>query len=232
MPKLYTLPSLLAPDGEGHIPSVVIDRIKILRVFIVERTRTARRFIKSIIPDYPIDEATFYELDKHDDLVTQSLVNQALESGADIGLISEAGTPCIADPGAMIVQRARKAGYTISPLSGPSSISLALMASGMNGQTFTFHGSLPIKEPALGHKLKQISTFALTGATQIFIETPYRNDKVLKAISQHVDSSLSLSISIDLTSVNDERHILCKVPAAKDHSIGKSPAIYCIGKLQ
>jgi len=229
--SLYILPSLLAPEGSDHIPRIVKDRIDVLRVFIVERTRTARRFIRAVLPDFPIDEASFYELDKHDDLATQAMVNELLDGSCDIGLISEAGTPCIADPGAMIVHLARRAGYKIQPLSGPSSITLALMASGMNGQEFAFHGYLPIKEPALGHKLIQISSLAMTGATQIFIETPYRNDKLLKQISKHIDPSLMISISADLTSVN-EKHIITKAGKAVDLSLGKSPAIYCIGKLQ
>ncbi len=231
MPALYILPSLLSPEGIDHIPETVRARISELRIFIVERTRTARRFIRAVLPEYPIDDAAFYELDKHDMLSTQAMIHSILEENKDIGLISEAGTPCIADPGAMIVHMAQRAGYRIKPLTGPSSIILALMASGMNGQEFSFHGYLPIKEPALGHKLAQISTLALTGSTQIFIETPYRNDKLLQQISKTIDPNLTLSISIDLTSVNEE-HIISKPQKAHQISIGKRPAIYCIGKPQ
>jgi len=231
VPALYILPSLLSSEGIDHIPETVKARISELRVFIVERTRTARRFIRAVLPEYPIDEASFYELDKHDILSSQAMIHGILEEKRDIGLISEAGTPCIADPGAMIVHMSQRAGYKICPLTGPSSIILALMASGMNGQEFSFHGYLPIKEPALSHKLAQISTLALTGSTQIFIETPYRNDKLLQQISKTIDHNLTLSISIDLTSVNEE-HIITKPQKAGQISIGKRPAIYCIGKPQ
>ncbi len=231
MPSLYILPSLLSHEGVDHIPDAVRLRIAELRVFIVERTRTARRFIRAILPDYPIDDATFYELDKHDMLASQAMIHKVIDNKTDVGLISEAGTPCIADPGAMVVHIARKADYNIRPLAGPSSILLALMASGMNGQEFSFHGYLPIKEPALSHKLSQMSVLALTGATQIFMETPYRNDKLLQQISKTIDPKLTLSISIDLTSVNEE-HIITKPQQAHQLSIGKRPAIYCIGKLQ
>ncbi len=231
MAGLYILPSLLSPEGIDHIPGVVRSRIEKLRIFVVERTRTARRFIRAILPDYPIDEASFFELDKHDMLVSQAMIYKLLEQRTDIGLISEAGTPCIADPGAMIVHMARKSNYKIYPLSGPSSIMLALMASSMNGQEFAFHGYLPIKEPALSHKLSQISSLALSGATQIFIETPYRNDKMIEKLGATIDANLTISISIDLTSVNEE-HIITKPSKVKQISIGKRPAIYCIGKLQ
>ena len=231
MPNLYIIPSLLAEDGAAHVPVIVKDKVKSLDTFIVERTRTARRYIRTLIPDFDIDGSKFYELDKHDGLAAQAMINDVLKSTHDVGLISEAGTPCIADPGAMVVHLARRASYVICPLSGPSSITLALMASGMNGQEFTFNGYLPIKEPGLGHKLSQISSRALEGITQLFIETPYRNDKLLQQIKKHVDPSLFVSISIDLTSVNETHHII-KAANTDKLTIGKRPAIYCIGRLQ
>ena len=176
MADLYLLPSFLAPDSNEHIPPVVINAINSTSVFIVERARTARRFIRAIIKDYNLDKAQFIELDKHDPALSKTLIKEALAQNVTIGLMSEAGTPCIADPGAMVVNMAREVGYTIKPLTGPSSIILGLMASGMNGQHFTFHGYLPIKDGALSAKLRDINRDANKDVTQIFIETPYRND--------------------------------------------------------
>ncbi len=232
MANLYLLPSFLAPDGKTHIPSVARDRTKDLRIFVVERIRSARRYIKAIHPDFPINDALFIELDKHNLASSLRAVKSALEENQDIGLMSEAGTPCIADPGAQVVNMARSAGYIIKPLTGPSSIILGLMASGMNGQKFTFHGYLPIKEAELNSKLRELSVKILKDkSTQIFIETPYRNNKILERIIKTVDNRIYLSVSTNLTS--SEENITTK-PISK-WSVGalaKIPAIFCLGQLE
>lgn len=231
MADLYLLPSFLAPESNEHIPPVVINAINSTSIFIVERARTARRFIRSIIKDYNLDKAQFIELDKHDPALSKTLIKEALTQNVTIGLMSEAGTPCIADPGAMVVNMARESGYAIKPLTGPSSIILGLMASGMNGQHFTFHGYLPIKDGPLSAKLRDINREANKDVTQIFIETPYRNEKLLKSIVKNIDPNLYISISMNLNGT-DERSVTSQIKKAEATSLGKNPAIYCIGKLQ
>jgi len=232
MATLYIIPSFLAPDTQSHIPSIVTDTINQLNVFVVERTRTARRFIRSMSKDFVIDNAIFIELDKHDMASSKKEIAAALAQHVNIGLLSEAGTPCIADPGALVVNMARTQGYHIKPLSGPSSLFLALMASGMNGQEFTFHGYLPIKDGDLIKKLKEISSIAIQqNNTHIFIETPYRNIKLVQQIKKQVDSNLHICISKNLSDTSEEISTI-KIKDISIDAIDKSPTIYCIGKLQ
>lgn len=232
MATLYIIPSFLAPNSQEHIPPVVVKTINQLDVFIVERTRTTRRFIRSMIQDFSIDDSTFIELDKHDLSNTKLAIKDVLSQNVNIGLLSEAGTPCIADPGSIVVNMARKEGYLIKPLTGPSSILLALMASGMNGQEFTFHGYLPIKDAPLVKKLKEISRLATNqGTTHIFIETPYRNIKLVEQISKQVDSNLYICIAKNLTDTNESLSTM-QIKHIKRDLIDKSPIIYCIGQLQ
>ena len=137
-------------------------------------------------------------MDKHDNLTHLNALKSWLEKGLDVGVISEAGCPCVADPGTGAVDLARTLGYDMIPLTGPSSIMLALMASGLNGQAFTFHGYLPIKGPALIDKIQKIGKSAERGNyTQIFIETPYRNDALLAQLMQHLSGQLKLCIARD-----------------------------------
>ena len=229
MSKLYLIPSLLSEEGKTHIPPIVTSAIGGLDIFIVEGLRTSRRFIRKMIPDYNIDGATFIELDKHDPNASEKEVKTILQSGKHIGLLSEAGAPCLADPGHRIVDMARRSGYQIVPLSGPSSIVLALIASGCNGQQFTFHGYLPVKEHDLIKKLKTLeSNCQKTGYTQIWIETPYRNDKHLKTITKILSPKTNLTIACDLTAPSEEIRKL-KIKDWQGRTIGKRPAIYLLG---
>lgn len=232
MATLYIIPSFLAPDTQEHIPSVVVDTINQLDVFVVERTRTTRRFIRAMIKDFSIDNATFIELDKHDLVGTKQAIKEALAQNVNIGLLSEAGTPCIADPGSIVVNMARKEGYHIKPLTGPSSIILALMASGMNGQEFSFHGYLPIKDAPLIKKLKDITRLAThQGSAHIFIETPYRNVKLVEQISRHVDPNLYICMAKNLTDSTESISTM-QIKKVDKNMVDKSPTIYCIGQLQ
>lgn len=232
MANLYLLPSFLAPDSQDHIPPIVIDAIQNTNVFIVERARTSRRYIRSLIKDYPLDEATFIELDKHNISDSKLEIKEALSKKINIGLLSEAGTPCIADPGAIVVNMARNEGYKIRPLTGPSSIILGLMASGMNGQQFSFHGYLPIKDGPLMNKLKLISKIAVKEkSTHIFIETPYRNSKLISKIVRTVDPNLQMMIAINLNSV-DELIITKPIKQWAGVKLEKEPALFCIGTLE
>ena len=231
MPTLYLIPTTISQYGIDHIPSVVKTTVQKLRTFVVERERTSRRYIRQLVKDFPIDDAVFLELDKHDLLRSSNELSRLLSDNRDIGLMSESGVPCIADPGSQVVSLAREAGYKIKPLTGPSSIMLALMASGMNGQQFSFHGYLPVKESPLKRKLNELSTLAKKGISQIFIETPYRNNQMLKHILKYVDNHLYLAIAIDITGT--EELILCKkVSNWPRTELPKSPAIFIVGNLK
>ena len=232
MPTLYIIPTVISSGQIGHIPPVIRKIIADLDIFIVEKLRTARRYLRSLDREYPIDDTDFIELDKHDPSKQSSEIERIFESGRSVGLMSESGTPCIADPGSVIVFMARKKGYRIQPLTGPSSIILALMASGLNGQSFTFHGYLPVKEAALMRKLKEIaSVVQRTGQTQIFIETPYRNEKLLKQIKKNVDGDLQLCVAIDITGENESINVT-PIKELSLNKMDKLPTIFLIGQAQ
>lgn len=230
MPRLFLIPSLLSEEGTDHIPPIVPDTIAQVDQYVVEGLRTARRFIRKMLHDYNIDGATFVEMDKHNMSHTSIEVAQLLQSRKDIGLLSEAGCPCLADPGNLVVDQAREAGYQIVPLSGPTSIVLALIASGFNGQQFTFHGYLPVKEHELIKKLHLLEkSLRTTGYTQIWIETPYRNDKMMRTLIQHLSPQLSIAIASDLNSP-DESIDKLKLSAWRNKTIGKRPSVFLMGQ--
>ena len=231
MPKLYLIPSLLAPDGHSHLAPITKSVVQDLNVFIVERSRTARRFLRSIVPDYPIDSTTIIELDKHDFEVSVGEIKNLLKTGVNIGFMSEAGLPCIADPGARIVNLARFMKYEIKPLSGPSSIMLGLMASGMNGQQFCFRGYLPIKTDQLNTVIRDmVQRISKSNETQIFIETPYRNKKILTALKKQVPAMFYLSIGSNLTG-SAEKVITKQIKHWHADELDKEPCIFCLGRL-
>ena len=171
-----------------------------IKVFVVEQLRTARRFLRKINHPIPIDEMTFYELNKHTDLNKVSVYLEAIGKGESVGLISEAGTPCVADPGSLIVKIAHQRNIDIIPLVGPNSIILALMASGFNGQNFVFHGYLPVDKNERGRKIQQLETEAYKNKqTQIFIETPYRNMQLLESLLKTCKSGTLLCIACNIS---------------------------------
>lgn len=181
------------------IPEKVIDIVRRLRYFIVEDIRSARRFLRLIDKSFPIDSSVFFELNEHtgDEDISQYL-NPAI-MGSDIGLMSEAGLPGIADPGAKIILLAHRHKVKVTPLSGPSSIILALISSGLNGQNFTFNGYLPIKPGERALKLKELEKVSRRGFAQIFMETPYRNEKMLDTILSECHNDTLLCIAADIT---------------------------------
>jgi len=199
--KLYLIPALLGPVGpERALPSFNTEIIFRLNEFIVEEERTARRFLRSIGYTRSFDEVTLHLLNEHTKDEDTSAFLQSAKDGHDIGLLSEAGTPCVADPGSAIVRQAHLAGITVVPLVGPNSLLLALMASGMNGQHFTFHGYLPVKTDERARKLKMLEKEAYARhVTNLFIETPYRNMSLLESILQHCMPSTLLCIACDIT---------------------------------
>jgi 16S rRNA (cytidine1402-2'-O)-methyltransferase len=198
---VYLFPTTL---GDSPLPSVVpAENIRILagiRHFIVEDLRTARRFIRKCLPQAVIDEMTFFVLNQHTPATELVTFLQPLEEGYSMGVLSEAGCPAIADPGADVVALAQLRGIRVIPLVGPSSILLALMASGFNGQSFAFAGYLPVQLPEKMKMLKKMeSRIVHEHQSQIFIETPYRNNKTLSDILTYCPPDLKLCIAADIT---------------------------------
>jgi len=232
MPKLYLLPCPLGDDSLHTLPEMVGTHIRELEVFIVERAKTARHFIKAMQPRLPISELTIFELDKHNPQAAHQAFQAALKTGKDIGVLSEAGCPGVADPGALIVKYAHQKGIQVIPLVGPSSILLALMASGMNGQNFAFRGYLPAKKPELAKALKQLeSTAKKQNQTQLFIEAPYRNRGVVEAAFQQLNNNTFFCIAADLTLPTEyiKTKMIKEWKATELPDLHKRPAIFLIG---
>jgi 16S rRNA (cytidine1402-2'-O)-methyltransferase len=198
--RLYLIPVTLGGDDFLKvIPEKVLNITRQLRFFIVEDVRSARRFLRLIDKKFPIDETVFYELNEHTGESDITGYLEPLKNGSDIGLLSEAGLPGIADPGAKIVALAHRKRIVVTPLTGPSSIILALISSGLNGQNFTFNGYLPIKPGERSAKLRELEKKAGEGFAQIFMETPYRNQKMLESVVATCRSDTRLCIAVDIT---------------------------------
>ena len=235
MSKLFLIPTPISEDTSS-IPPQSNQIIKKSRVFVCERVRTSRRFIKSILKDFDIDGSTFIEIDKKGDLRQNSEIIDVLKDGKELCFMSEAGSPCIADPGAKLVNMARENDYKIVAVSGPSALLLALMSSGMDGQHFTFRGYLPVKTPALIKELKYIEkTIQQTGYTQMFIETPYRNLQMFESILQNVGDHIRMNISYNLHSESEYTNTQNIKNWKKDNRVRtiikeKNPCIFLLGK--
>lgn len=199
--KLILFPTQLGDtDFNTILPVYNNTLISTVRYFIVEDVRTARRFLKKCDPAINIDELTFFVLNKHTSPADLQFFIQPLKQGSDVGLLSEAGCPAVADPGADVVAMAQSANIQVIPLVGPSSILLALMASGFNGQSFAFNGYLPIQENEKIKMLKMLERrIYAENQTQIFIETPYRNMKTLADILSVCQPETKLCIAADIT---------------------------------
>lgn len=198
---LYMIPTTLGENEPMQVlPQTVKETIENLNIFIVENEKTVRKFIKRIAPEKKQSELILLPLNKHTDSSIHKQYIQPLLEGKNIGVISEAGCPGIADPGAAIVELAHKSNIRVLPLVGPSSILLALMASGMNGQSFAFNGYLPIDKNDKKNALKMFERLSFEKSqSQIFIETPYRNNQLLQDIIQTLNSSTLLCIACDIT---------------------------------
>lgn len=199
MSKIFLIPTTIGnSDINDVIPLNVQATIKTLRQFFVENIRTARRYLKLIDKSFPIDECMFYEINKH---TTLSDISGYFDSlNGDAGIISESGSPAVADPGASIVDIAHRKGWKIIPLVGPSSILLSLMSSGLNGQNFAFIGYLPIDKNARAQKIKFLEQqIKKTKQTQIFIETPYRNQALFESLLQNCQPSTRLCVAKEIT---------------------------------
>jgi 16S rRNA (cytidine1402-2'-O)-methyltransferase len=233
MPTLFLIPTSL---GESNFDSILPTNntriVSSLRYFIVEDVRTARRFLKKMNSAIDIDSLTFFVLNQHTLTHEQSSFLQPLFDGNDMGILSEAGCPAIADPGADIVAIAQQNDVDVVPLVGPSSILLSLMASGFNGQSFAFVGYLPIQPAERAKALKKLESRVYSeNQTQIFIETPYRNMKMLEDILQHCQSNTRLCIAADITLDTE----FIKTKSIKDWKkqlpdLNKRPCIFLIYK--
>ena len=233
IPTLYLIPVTLGDTPINEVlPAHNTEIILNLTHFIVENVRSARRFLKKCNPEIDINGLTFYELNKHTVKEEVSTFLSPMKTGLSIGVISEAGCPAIADPGADVVAIAQIEGYKIVPLVGPSSILMSLMASGFNGQSFAFHGYLPIDGSERVNKIKQLESRVYhEDQTQIFIETPYRNDKLAEDILLHCKSQTKLCIAMNISCEN-EYIVTKKVGAWKKNlpDMHKQPCVFLIYK--
>lgn len=201
---LYLIPTQLSDVPLDRVlPAHNIDVVRELRYFVVESLRSARRFLKKCDRDIDIDSLTFNELNEHTDLKNTAAIEALLdpiERGEAVGVISDAGCPAVADPGADLVAIAQRKGYKVFPLVGPSSILMSLMASGFNGQSFAFLGYLPVDAQARQAKLKEMTRrIERERQTQIFIEAPYRNNQLIADLAAHLPAGMRLCVASDIT---------------------------------
>lgn len=204
--KLYLIPTILADDTVGLLFSDEWrERIKHIQFFCVENARTARRFLSSLKVYPSIEALSFSLLDKETTSEKIAELLNPLEEGHDVGIISESGIPAVADPGQLAVMFAHQHGFEVTILPGPSSIMLALAASGFNGQKFAFHGYLPIEEKDCAQTIKTLENESKTkNQAQIFIETPFRNNRLLKALLKNLSPNTYLCVALDLTGSNEK----------------------------
>ncbi len=209
--KIYLIPTIISENTEEkHIAPEVLDTILIVDYFLVENIRTSRRYLSKLmkfIPQEnrkPIESLRFELVDKKTSEQQVNILLAPVIEGQNCGVLSESGCPGIADPGSLVVKLGHKNNIKIIPLPGPSSVLLALMASGMNGQNFVFHGYLPIDKKTLVKKIKQLENDAvLRNQTQIFIETPYRNQKMLETLLAAGRPDTNVCIATDITGANE-----------------------------
>lgn len=200
---VYLIPSLLSENATETIPAYVVSAVKDCQVIFAENERTVRRFLKKIDRQIVIDDFEWHSIHKAEAEQLHQFRN-AVNQGKNIAIISEAGCPGIADPGQILVAEAQRFGVTVKPLIGPSSILLGLMASGLGGQKFSFHGYLPIDDQQRVRHLKNLETESFKeDVTQIFIETPFRNNKMLDAIVKNCRGETKLCLACELTSPHE-----------------------------
>lgn len=198
--KIFLIPVTLGDsDYNRVIPEKVLEITRGLRLFAAEEIRSARRYLRLIDPGFPIESTIFFELNEHTgDSEIEHYLDPVLK-GMDMGIMSEAGLPGIADPGSKLVMLAHKRKIRVIPLTGPSSIVMALIASGLNGQNFTFNGYLPVKPAERAAKLRELEKRAREGFSQIFMETPYRNRKMLETLLSVCNSETKLCIAVNIS---------------------------------
>lgn len=230
---LYLLPVTLGDTSvESVLPSYNKEIISGIRHFIVEDVRSARRFLKKVNHEIDIDSLVFYPLNKHTSPEDISGYLKPLQAGMSMGIISEAGCPAVADPGADVVALAQQKNLKVVPLVGPSSIILSVMASGFNGQSFAFHGYLPIEPVERIKRIKQLEQRIYNeNQTQLFIETPYRNNKMLEDIIRNCRPQTKLCVAANITCEGEYiRTKTIKEWQGKIPDLSKIPCIFLIYK--
>lgn len=228
---VYLIPSLLGEnDYRRSLPEKNLEIIQNIKIFVVENEKSARRFIKSVLPNKPQGELEIHILDKKTTDEEAEALAQLFERGEPIGVISEAGLPGVADPGNKLVKLAHRRGVKVVPLVGPSSIFLALMASGLNGQQFEFHGYLPIDRQERKNAIKKLEEISRrNGSSQIFMETPYRNNALMEDLLKYLSPNTQLCVAADIT--NDSEFILTLTVsnwAKRKADLHKRPAIFIL----
>lgn len=230
--RLFVVPNLLgvAPP-DSVLPARTIAVARTLSHYVVENAKPARAYLKSLGPASPLQTIDMAELGERPLPARCAELLAPARAGEDIGLLSDAGCPGIADPGALLVAQAHREGISVVPLVGPSSIVLALMASGMNGQGFAFHGYLPVKPDARAESIRRIEADSVaTGHAQLFIETPYRNVALLAALIANLRPASRLCVAADLT-LATESVVSLPIRAWRDHDAAryaKRPAIFVL----
>ncbi len=233
---LFLIPTPIAGNALHTVPPYAQEIARGLEVFLVERAKTARHFIKSLQPARPIQEMIFEELPEREGAPSDAerVFLEALRAGKDVGLLSEAGCPGVADPGAAIVALAHREGVRVVPLVGPSSLLLALMASGMNGQRFAFHGYLSPKRPELARDLRRLEQLVRQhDQTQLFIETPYRSQLVLEVALETLQPDTVFGVAQDLTGAAERVRSLPVRMWKKQGTVvvlEKAPAVFLVGR--
>lgn len=230
-PKLYLIPTLLGNDDwERSIPVFNLQIINSLTLFVVENEKSARKFIKTVLPEKKQSELEIHILDKNTSAEELAGLVRLFSGNQNIGILSEAGLPAVADPGARLVSLAHKQKISVIPLVGPSSILLALMASGMNGQQFAFHGYLPIDKIERKKAIQRLeSDSQKNNSTQIIMETPYRNNQLLQDLIRFCNSSTRICVASNLT-MEDEFIATQTIRewAQKKTDFHKKPAIFLL----
>lgn len=233
--SIYLLPITLGGEQvEDVIPGEVIQKTISLRHFAVENVKTARRYLRKLDRTFPIDDCTFFILNKKTEINQLYEILRPAQEGSDLGILSEAGCPGIADPGAELVSLAHKKGVHVKPLVGPSSILLALMGSGFSGQEFTFHGYLPKDRKERIHVLKDFEADTRRkGVSHIFMDTPFRNMNVLEDMLNELSDATMICIASNITmpTENIQTHSV-EDWRTKAYDLDKKPTIFIIGKLQ
>lgn len=229
--SLYIIPSFLHPENTGIFTGSFLTTVISIHHFFVENERSARRFLKALDRSLDINNIQFSPVNNHEN-PDLNLLEHWLGEGNNAGIISEAGYPCIADPGNMLVKKAHQLGAKVIPLIGPNAMLMALAASGMNGQQFAFSGYLPVKMPERMSALKDLEKKMMqSGQTQIFMETPYRNNALIKDILEYCNPETLLCIAADITSPSEFIKTLSIKNWKKSiPDLNKRPAVFLLGK--
>ncbi len=228
---LYLIPNTLGSGTDKYATQQLASTVSNLEHFIVEEIKSARRLLRQLGIARPLEELDFRMLNEHTRSQEMDSIIEPLLQGLDMGLISEAGVPCVADPGSSVVAMAHEAGLKVVPLVGPSSILLALMASGFNGQQFTFNGYLPREKADRVRKIKQLEQLALAGVTQLFMDAPYRNNQVLEDVLQTCRMETKLCIASNITCDNERINTKTIMDwNVRKPDIHKMPVMFVLGK--